>query len=141
MISSDNATILQRLKDDFPHYAEKCLKIRPKAGGLIPFKLNRVQRHIHEAIERQLKDTGKVRMLILKARQPGCSTLVEGRYYHKVVHRFGVRAFILTHKQEATDNQPSLASARRAGLRRSIANLWAAAVPALRGCRSTGVRR
>ncbi|MCH7928913.1 MAG: hypothetical protein IIA01_00210 [Proteobacteria bacterium] len=104
MNRDEETAIRQRLKDDFPHYAEKCLKIRPKAGGLIPFKLNRVQLHIHEALERQLAETGKVRALILKARQPGCSTLVEGRYYHKVVHRHGVRAFILTHKQEASDN-------------------------------------
>ena len=34
----------QRLKDDFPHYASHCLKIRPKAGGLIPLELNAVKR-------------------------------------------------------------------------------------------------
>ncbi len=45
-----------------------------------------------------------MRALILKARQPGCSTYVEGRYYWKVTQRRGVRAFILTHKQDATDN-------------------------------------
>ncbi len=95
---------LQRLKDDFPHYAAKCLKIRPKAGGLVPLELNRVQRIIHDRLERQLAQTGRVRALILKMRQPGCSTLVEGRYYWRVTKRHGVRAFILTHKQEATDN-------------------------------------
>ena len=104
MNRDEETAVRQRLKDDFPHYAEKCLKIRPKAGGLIPFRPNRVQMHIHEALDRQLADTGKVRALILKARQPGCSTYVQGRYYHKVVHRHGVRAFILTHKQDATDN-------------------------------------
>ncbi len=96
--------ILQRLKVDFPHYAAKCLKIRPKAGGLIPLELNHVQRVIHERLERQLAQTGRVRALILKMRQPGCSTLVEGRYYWKVTQRHGVRAFILTHTQDATDN-------------------------------------
>ena len=103
-VSDEDTAIRQRLKDDFPHYAAKCLKIRPKKGGLIPFMLNRVQLHIHEALERQLADTGQVRALILKARQPGCSTYIEGRSYWKVTHRHGVRAFILTHKQEATDN-------------------------------------
>ena len=96
--------ILQRLKGDFPHYAAKCLKIRPKAGGLIPLELNRVQRFIHERLEAQLAETGRVRALILKMRQPGCSTLVEGRYYWRVTQRHGVRAFILTHTQDATDN-------------------------------------
>ena len=96
--------ILQRLKGDFPHYAEKCLKIRPKKGEIIAFELNRVQREIHERLEVQLAGTGRVRALILKARQPGCSTYVEGRFYWKVTQRRGVRAFILTHKQDATDN-------------------------------------
>lgn len=96
--------IAQRLKDDFPHYAEKCLNIRPKRGSLIPFRLNSVQNIIHQKLEAQLAKTGRVRALILKARQPGCSTYVQGRFYHKVTHRRGVRAFILTHMQEATDN-------------------------------------
>ncbi len=96
--------IFQRLTGDFPHYASKCLKIRPKKGEIIAFELNRVQREIHDRLERQLTETGKVRALILKARQPGCSTYVEGRYYWKVTQRRGVRAFILTHKQDATDN-------------------------------------
>ncbi len=96
--------ILQRLKSDLPHYASRCLKIRPKKGEIIAFKLNRVQREILDRLERQLAETGKVRALILKARQPGCSTYVEGRYYWKVTQRRGVRAFILTHKQDATDN-------------------------------------
>ncbi len=95
---------LQRLKDDFLHYAPKCLKIRPKAGGLIPLELNRVQRIIHDRLEQQLAQTGRVRALILKMRQPGCSTLVEGRFFWKVTQRHGVRAFILTHTQDATDN-------------------------------------
>ncbi len=96
--------IFQRLKGDFPHYAGKCLRIRPKKGEIIAFELNGVQHEIHARLERQLAEIGRVRALIRKARQPGCSTYVEGRYYWKVTQRRGVRAFILTHKQEATDN-------------------------------------
>lgn len=104
----------KRLRDDFPLYARKCLKIRAKggaikadiakAGAIRPFVLNRIQRHLHERIERQRKNTGKVRVLVLKGRQQGCSTYAEGRLYHKVTHSFGARAFILTHEQAATDN-------------------------------------
>ncbi len=103
-LSERERAIRQRLKGDFPHYAEKCLKIRSKKGEIVAFELNRVQREIHERLEVQLAETGRVRALILKARQPGCSTYVEGRYYWKVTQRRGVRAFILTHKQDATDN-------------------------------------
>lgn len=96
--------IRQRLKSDFLHYAEKCLKIRAKSGKVVPFEMNTAQQHIHWCIEEQLEKTGKVRAIILKGRQQGCSTYVEGRYYWKVSHRKGVRAFILTHEGEATNN-------------------------------------
>ena len=47
--------IRQKLKDDFVHYAEKCLKIRTKTGKILPFILNNGQNHIHKAIENQKK--------------------------------------------------------------------------------------
>lgn len=96
--------IFQRLKDDFPHYANKCLKIRTKSGEILPFVLNKAQLHTHSLIEKQLQETGKVRALILKARQLGLSTYIGARFYHKVTHSFGSQAFILTHALEATNN-------------------------------------
>lgn len=96
--------IRQRLKDDFEHYAQKCLKIRPKRGAIRPLELNEAQRYIHQRIEQQLAETGKVRAAILKGRQQGASTYVGGRFYQKVTHRKGVRAFILTHQDDATKN-------------------------------------
>lgn len=96
--------IRQRLKDDFQHYAAKCLKIRTKSGGVQPFELNDAQLYIHSKVEEQRSNTGKVRAIILKGRQQGCSTYVEGRFYWRVTHSKGVRAFILTHDDEATNN-------------------------------------
>jgi hypothetical protein len=96
--------IRQRLKDDFEHYALKCLKIRTKSGAIEPLILNRAQKYLHQRLEQQLRRAGKVRALILKGRQQGCSTYVGGRYYHKATHAFGQRVFILTHEQDATDN-------------------------------------
>lgn len=94
--------IRQRLKDDFLHYAEKVLQIRTKAGDIKPLALNKAQLYIHERLEKQRAETGRVRALILKGRQQGCSTYVEARYYWRVTHRKGVRAFILTHEAEST---------------------------------------
>lgn len=102
--AAEEREIRQRLKDDFAHYAAKCLKIRPKVGDIKPLSLNTAQLYIHKKLEAQLEETGRVRALILKGRQQGCSTYVEGRFYWKVSHRFGVQAFILTHEQDATDN-------------------------------------
>ncbi len=44
----------ERLLTDFPYYAENCLKIRPKAGGLVPLRLNRIQRTVHDRLEEQV---------------------------------------------------------------------------------------
>lgn len=97
--------IFQRLKDDFPHYASRCLKIRPKEGvGLENFKLNKAQLYIHQRVEQQKRETGKIRAIILKGRQQGCSTYIEGRFYWLVTHYCGIRAFILTHDNSATNN-------------------------------------
>lgn len=96
--------IRKRLRDDFEHYASKCLKIRSKSGDIQNFQLNKAQKYIHDRVEQQRRETGKIRAIILKGRQQGVSTLIEGRFYWRVTHRFGVRAFILTHDTEATNN-------------------------------------
>jgi phage terminase small subunit len=75
------------------HYAEKCLKIRTKSGKIEPLALNRAQRYVHERLEAQRAETGKVRALLLKARQQGFSTYIGGRFYsprHPPQGRLGV---------------------------------------------------
>lgn len=103
-MTPEEKVIRQRLKDDFIHYASKCLKIRSKSGLVEPFILNKAQRHIHEQLQKQKGETSKVRAIILKGRQQGVSTLIGARFYHKVTHHFGMQAFILTHALDATQN-------------------------------------
>lgn len=104
MDKSEQLRIRQKLKDNFPHYAAKCLKIRTKSQGVIPFELNIAQDYLHKVAEEQLARTGKVRIIVCKGRQMGLSTYIEGRYFHKATHQFGKRAFILTHEDAATQN-------------------------------------
>lgn len=92
-----------RLKNDFEFYARNCLSIRTKDSGLKLFELNDAQKYIHKRLEGQIKETGKARAIILKGRQQGASTYVEGRYIHNTTNNYGVRAFILTHDGEATN--------------------------------------
>lgn len=96
--------IRQKLKDDFEHYASRCLHIRTKAGDVQQFRLNRSQLYLHQRLQEQLERKGKVRALVLKGRQVGISTYIAGRFYWRISHRFGVRAFILTHLDTASDN-------------------------------------
>jgi len=78
--------------------------IRTKSGAILPLVLNRAQRHIDSQLERQRGATGKVRALILKGRQQGCSTYVAGRFFRRATTARGVRVFILTHEEAATQN-------------------------------------
>lgn len=94
----------RKLRHEFPYYSRTCLFIRDKNGQVSPFQLNKAQKYVHDQIESQLNRTGKVRAMILKGRQQGMSTYVGGRFYHRTTHSFGVRTFILTHEQQATDN-------------------------------------
>ncbi|WP_245264650.1 hypothetical protein [Aquamicrobium defluvii] len=103
-LSDRERDIRQRLKDDFQHYANRCLRIRAKDGTIAPLVLNEAQTYLHSRLEAQKEQTGKVRALVLKGRQQGISTYVGGRFYHRVTHHRGLRCFILTHEQDATNN-------------------------------------
>lgn len=94
----------KQLGDDLEFYARNCLYIRTKTGQVEPFVFNRAQRYIHTRLEEQKATTGKVRALILKGRQQGCSTYVGARYYHLTTWAKGLRTFILTHEDQATQN-------------------------------------
>jgi hypothetical protein len=92
------------LLTDFPYFAEHVLKIRTKTGATEPLRFNRAQRKIHEKLEEQRAKTGRVKAVVLKARQMGCSTLVAGRFYHRVSSQSGQQAYILAHEMPASDN-------------------------------------
>src|SRR5262245_36212123 len=89
---------------DYPLFASEHLLIRTKSGAIAPLAFNRAQRFIHEKLEAQRAMTGKVRALILKGRQQGCSTYIAGRFYHRATSNRGLRVFILTHEDQATQN-------------------------------------
>ena len=103
-LSPEELALRKKLMDDFPCYASGCLKIRTKTGDVTPLQLNRAQRYLHTKLEEQRAGTGKVRALVLKGRQQGISTYIGGRFYWKTTHGKGLRCFILTHEQDATNN-------------------------------------
>lgn len=95
---------VKELRDNFELFSSSLLKIKNKAGELVPFRMNEAQKYIHQRLEDQIARTGMVRAVILKGRQQGCSTYVTARFFHKTVLGFGKRTYILTHEQAATDN-------------------------------------
>jgi len=108
-LSPEHLEVFQRLKDDLEHYALKCLKIRTKKGDIESFIFNKAQKFLHEKLQEQKRLTGKVRAMILKGRQQGCSTYVGARFFHQVTQSFGTHAFILTHALDATNNLYAMA--------------------------------
>ncbi len=70
-------TVDERLNEDFEFWAFRCARIKEKnSGRRIPFKLNRAQRKVLAELERQRRAGLPLRLIVLKSRQWGCSTLI-----------------------------------------------------------------
>ena len=93
-----------KLNGDLEYFAAETLRLRPKAGGLEPFVFNEAQRKLHAMLEDQKKKTGRVRAIILKARQLGISTYISARYFSQTIRTPGIRTFILGHEKPASTN-------------------------------------
>lgn len=94
----------ERLEGDLEYFAANCLKLRPKMGGSAPFIFNPAQQRIHEQLEKQKSETGRVRAIVLKARQMGISTYIAARFFRKTIASPGVRTAIIGHERAASRN-------------------------------------
>lgn len=96
---------LRKFRASLPIYARNNLKIKPKdpRAPIIPFDFNTAQRYLHMRLEKQKKETGRVRALILKGRQQGISTYVSARFYRRSTLWRGINVYILAHEQKASD--------------------------------------
>jgi len=96
------AEVRKRLYEDFSFYANGALKIRTKTGAIAPLNLKPAQKILDDAVTDQLKTEGKVRVIILKARQQGLSTYVGGYLYFSVSQRKAAKALVITHHSDST---------------------------------------
>ena len=85
-------------------YIEKYIKIRDKAGKIIDLRINQGQQKLYNAIKSQYDNNKPIRIIVLKARQIGFSTLTESIIFKNTATKFNVNAGIITHKEEATTN-------------------------------------
>lgn len=97
------ADALRRLKDP-RWYMEHFLYIRTKKGRLQLLKLKPAQAQLYEIMKREHAAGRPVRLLILKARQLGFSTVTEAIFFQDSATRPLVRTLIMAHKEEATAN-------------------------------------
>jgi hypothetical protein len=91
-----------RKKPEF--YLKKFLKIRTKKSQLVNFELNPAQLKSLERINEQKNANKPVRVIWLKARQLGISTLCEGLIFHDTANNEFRNSLIIAHEDKATQN-------------------------------------
>lgn len=85
-------------------YIETYLKIKDKNSRIINFKLNEPQQRLYDVIKQEKMKHKPVRVIILKARQMGFSTLTEAILFKETVTHHNINAGIIAHVEEATTN-------------------------------------
>ena len=96
---------LKNYEKDFTSFAKENIKIITKdaRAGFVDFTFNDCQRIITEALDKQLAETGKVRAIILKARQQGISTYCAGRVFWKTYFTPHARSVVMAHDSATSD--------------------------------------
>ena len=96
---------LSAYKSDFKSFACEQIKIITKdsSKGFVPFDFNAAQVIVHEAIEKQLRETGKVRAIILKGRQMGLSTYTTARVFWKSYFNANNKSVVMAHDAATSD--------------------------------------
>jgi len=90
--------------NDFRTYAREFLRIKDEHGNIIPFILNQLQEKVLKVIE-ELDNSGHlIWLIILKCRQTGISTLIEGYLFWRTHREFNQKCLIIGHEQEASQN-------------------------------------
>lgn len=92
-----------KYRDDFVTWAKSICHIKDNRTNIVPFELNPIQVKLHEAIEEQLRTTGKVRVVILKSRKLGMSTYSAARFTHKLLFNKNSRAVVIAHIADASN--------------------------------------
>lgn len=98
------ALIRLRCRHDFPFWAFMFARIKNKDGGDdIPFRLNRPQRILLSRLEEQRLAGRPIRIILLKARQWGGSTLVQMYMaWIQLIHRRAWNSTIASHANQVS---------------------------------------
>ena len=85
-------------------YIETFVKIRDKNSDIIPLHLNKPQQKLYDIIRKQKQNNLPVRIIILKARQMGFSTLTAGLILSQTATHKNKQAAIVAHQEDSTTN-------------------------------------
>lgn len=95
-----NQSLIDKLRGDLDLYGRTVLKIRDKEAALKPLRFNDAQRLVHARISHQRATTGRVRAVILKARQEGVSTYTAARFFRGMHLWQGRKAMVIADSLE-----------------------------------------
>ena len=87
---------------DAKFYIEHFLHIRTKDQKIVKLTMKPAQQRLYDIIQRERAAGKPVRIVILKARQLGFSTVIEALFFHDTVTRQLVETLIIAHSSDAT---------------------------------------
>ncbi len=101
---SEEERNMARMRHDFAFWCKKCVQIRDKrTGKFVEFTLNRPQRKAVAVMEEQRRRGEPIRIVMLKARQWGGSTLIQMYMaWIQIIHRENWHSFICAHVKDTS---------------------------------------
>lgn len=95
----------EEYKNNFELFCKEQVKILPKdsSKGFIAFEFNDAQKIVAQKLEQQLKETGRVRAIILKGRQMGLSTFTTARVFWKSYFNAYNKSVVMAHDSATSD--------------------------------------
>lgn len=85
-------------------FIESYIKIVDKKNKLIDLSFNDSQEEFYNIIKEQRKANKPIRIIVLKSRQMGISTVTESLLFTNTITNFNMKTGIITHKNSATAN-------------------------------------
>lgn len=94
---------VQKLVDDRDLYFSRCLKIRDKKKRIVPLEVKPEQRRLLEIIDLERRNGRMPRIIILKARQLGFSTLAQALLFRSAHLGENSNSLVLAHRIESAE--------------------------------------
>jgi len=119
-----------------PYWAlPKYFHIRTKLAERVKLEPNACQKLIIDAYLRQLKDGKPIRLIILKPRQTGSSTVCEALTYGRTATQRDIEGVLVAHDLDGAENLLVLVIAARRGMRKRLRSCpdigWDASEPVI----------
>tara|TARA_B100000315_G_scaffold235154_1_gene249824 strand:+ start:4941 stop:6599 length:1659 start_codon:yes stop_codon:yes gene_type:complete len=103
-LSGLNSLALENEEEKSPReYIEGNLFIKNKHSRIVPLKLNVPQQKIYDVVEKQRMAGKPVRIILLKARQQGASTITESLIFEDSYNNANRNSLIIAHDLDSTN--------------------------------------